>query len=91
MTTTLNSGFAGILKPDTLQGRATTLLLNGLVLLTGGEPVEGDFDTGYPAVNTAELYDFVGAMFTPTDNMIASRYSHAATLLTDGTVLITGA
>ena len=90
MTAAFNSGFAGISKPDTLQGRTATLLLNGMVLLTGGEPVEGDFSTGYPALNTAELYDFVGATFTPTGNMTAFRYSHAATLLSDGTVLITG-
>ena len=89
MTTAFNS-VVGFLKPDTLQGRTAMLLLNGMVLLTGGEPVEADFDTGYPAVNTAELYDFLGATFTPTGNMTASRYSHAATLLTDGTVLITG-
>jgi hypothetical protein len=84
------SGFAGSLKPDTLQGRTATLLPNGMVLLTGGQPVEADFSTGYPAVNTAELYDSLGATFTSTGNMTASRYSHIATLLTDGTVLITG-
>jgi hypothetical protein len=89
MITAFNS-VVGILKPDTLQGRMATLLLNGMVLLTGGQPVEADFDTGYPAVNTAELYDFIGATVTPTGNMTASRYSHAATLLTDGMVLITG-
>jgi hypothetical protein len=90
MTAAFNSAFVGISKPDTLLGRTATLLLNGMVLLTGGEPVEGDFSTGYPALNSAELYDFLGATFTPTGNMTASRYSHAATLLTDGTVLITG-
>ena len=90
MIASFNSGFPGISKPDTLQGRTATLLLNGMVLLTGGQPVEADFSTGYPALNTAELYDFLGATFTPTGNMTVSRYSHAATLLTGGTVLITG-
>jgi hypothetical protein len=35
MTAAFNSGFVGISKPDTLQGRAATLLPNGMVLLTG--------------------------------------------------------
>ena len=90
MITTFDSGFAGSLKPDTLQNRTATLLPNGMVLLTGGQPVEADFDTGYPAVNTAELYDSLGAVFRSTGNMITSRYMHTATLLTDGRVLITG-
>jgi hypothetical protein len=90
MAATFNSIFGIGVKPDTLEGRTATLLLNGMVLLTGGEPVEADFDTGYPALKIAELYDFPAATATPTGNMTASRYSHAATLLTDGTVLITG-
>jgi hypothetical protein len=90
MTAAFNSVLAGMSKPDTLQNRTATLLLNGMVLLTGGQPIEGDFSTGYPALNTAELYDHPGATFIPTGNMTASRYMHAATLLTDGRVLITG-
>lgn len=90
MTASFNSGITGISKPDTLQGRSATLLLNGMVLLSGGQPVQADFSTGYPAFNTAELYDFVGETFTSTGNMTASRYSHTATLLPDGAVLIAG-
>jgi hypothetical protein len=84
------SDFGGSVKPDTLQGRAATLLLNGMVLLTGGQPVEADFDTGWPALNSAELYDFIGPKFAATGNMTASRYWHTATLLGDGAVLISG-
>ncbi|MBV8846599.1 MAG: hypothetical protein JO307_27655 [Bryobacterales bacterium] len=77
-------------KPDHLPGRTATLLLNGKVLLTGGEPGYGDFDTSYYTLNSAELYDFLSGTFTPTGDMSFARFSHAATLLTDGTVLITG-
>ncbi|MEP6961231.1 MAG: hypothetical protein ABI995_04090 [Acidobacteriota bacterium] len=78
-------------KPDTLDGRTATLLLNGKVLLTGGDPGYGDFDTSYDfTLNTAELYDFLGGTFIPTGEMATGRYSHSATLLTNGTVLITG-
>ena len=74
MTAAFNSVIAGMSKPDALQNRTATLLLNGMVLLTGGQPIEGDFSTGYPALNTAELYDHPGATFIPTGNMTASRY-----------------
>ena len=67
-------------------GFASVLLPDGRVLLVGG------FDNFATAVSvTAEIYDPVTQTFTPTTNTMTSpRYSHAATLLNDGTVLITG-
>ena len=61
-----------------------TLLTNGLVLLTGG----GDEDCWRFA--HAELYDVVKGTFTATGSMTRPRICRSATLLPDGTVLITG-
>ena len=65
-----------------------TLLKNGTVLVTGGI---------VPAVNpndrvtaTAELFDPGTERFTTTGNMTSPRASQAATLLNDGTVLVSG-
>jgi hypothetical protein len=63
-----------------------TLLLNGKVLIVGGDY------TGPPGYccTTAELYDLATGMFVRTGNMTAGRFGHTATLLPDGTVLIVG-
>src|SRR5438093_393443 len=63
---------------------AATLLLNGKVLLTGGE---SDFG-GRTA--TAELYDPATGAFSATGSMTARRVWHALTLLPMGLVLTTG-
>ena len=68
----------------TYTGRTATLLTNGLVLLTGGG------DDGCRRFAHAELYDVVTGTFTATGSMTRPRVFHAATLLLDGTVLITG-
>ena len=75
--------------PTAIGGRTATLLLNGKVLLTGGAPVS--FDTsGLGGFSASELYDSRAGTFTATGNMTTGRFSHAAALLPDGTVLITG-
>ncbi len=63
-----------------------TLLVNGKVLITGGRVS----DVG-AELSSAELYDPVSDSFTPTTSaMSAARAFHAATLLPNGSVLITG-
>ena len=64
-------------------GHSATLLLNGKVLLAGGN---GDLNQN----STAEIYDPITRTFTPTGNMTGSRYGHTATLLENGKVLIAG-
>ncbi|NOS81443.1 MAG: hypothetical protein HOP32_07680 [Nitrospira sp.] len=68
------------------QGHRATLLLNGQVLITGG----GNFSSG-PALDTAELFDPTTQTFTAaTATMASPRALHEATLLPNGTVLLTG-
>ena len=67
-----------------LLGRTASLLMDGKVLIAGGEQE----DTGY--YNQAELYDPATGVFSFTGAMTIPRYEHTSTLLPDGTVLIAG-
>jgi hypothetical protein len=75
-------------------GRSATLLTNGKVLFAGGE-LDRDFDINSgdlwpPYYPYAELYNPSAGNFVATGNMTEPRWLHTATLLPDGTVLITG-
>jgi hypothetical protein len=68
-------------------GHTATMLQNGQVLIAGGET--DPTPTG--ALSTAELFDPVAQVFNPVlVPMTSAREGHAAVLLNNGQVLITG-
>jgi hypothetical protein len=75
-------------KPTEIADRTATLMTDEKVLVAGGEPAY--YDTGDFPLSRAELFDASTGTFTATSSMHAARQGHAATLLPDGTVLITG-
>jgi hypothetical protein len=64
-----------------------TLLPSGMVLIAGGYQ---DFSYGRVYRANAGLYDPGAGTFSATGSMTVARYSHTATLLPNGTVLIAG-
>jgi N-acetylneuraminic acid mutarotase len=68
-------------------GQTATLLNDGTVLITGGLGTNGH---GLPLAS-AEIYDPTSGTFAATAGaMTTARSAHAATLLSDGTILISG-
>jgi hypothetical protein len=73
-----------------------TPLNDGTVLVAGGDPDDlvniGGSSYGWAPspLASAEFYDPVSGTFTETGGLITARENHTATLLNDGTVLITG-
>jgi hypothetical protein len=65
-----------------------TLLADGRVLIAGG--AGADFNAVQPELASAEIFDPVTGMFSPTATMSTPREMHTATLLADGRVLLTG-
>ena len=63
-------------------GLQATLLLNGKVLVVGGDNVAGDG-------NTAELYDPATGTWSNTGNLNTARFA-TSTLLPNGKVLVVG-
>jgi N-acetylneuraminic acid mutarotase len=77
---------AGQLNTGRYQHTAT-LMASGRILIAGGTD-----STGF-ATSSEELYDYPHGTCTLTGSVVGSdgpRYAHAATLLTDGNVLVTG-
>ncbi|HET6201164.1 MAG TPA: kelch repeat-containing protein [Planctomycetota bacterium] len=74
---------------------AAAKLADGRVLLAGG--VDGGFESPPGSGNfitnvlpTAEIFNPATGLFSPTGSMAVPRAGHAATLLPDGRVLVTG-
>ncbi len=67
-----------------------TLLPDGRVLLAGGARIAMTFPPSAEKLNTLEVFDPKTASFTRLPNLGSQRFSHAACLLADGRVLITG-
>jgi len=65
-------------------GHTATLLLDGTVLVVGGQGPDG------AALASAEIYDPTTKTFRATGSLHHPRTMHTATLLLDGTVLIAG-
>jgi N-acetylneuraminic acid mutarotase len=72
-------------------GHTATLLGDGRVLIAGGLSccLAGSSSPEF-FTNTAEIYDPATDAFTPTGSLSVARGNHAAAVLHDGRVLITG-
>lgn len=71
---------------------SATLLANGSVLVAGGytHTFDGDADPEWYTMFTAELFDPASSLSTTAASLEADRAEHAATILSNGEVLITG-
>ncbi len=69
-------------------GHTATLLTDGTVLVAGGGYYDGTL--GWVYLSGCELYDPATGLWSAAGSMSTGRYYHTATLLTDGTVLVTG-
>ncbi len=67
-------------------GHTLTRLLDGRVLIAGGQ----ELDEPYDLVPQAEIYDPETTTFTVAGYMSVPRWWHAATLLSDGQVMLVG-
>jgi hypothetical protein len=81
--------YSGLLKLKRKRHTAT-LLPDGTVVAAGGNYLANSQGGGDRETNTAELYNPATGLFASVQNMNVARSEHDATLLFDGTVLISG-
>ncbi|MBN9685841.1 MULTISPECIES: Kelch repeat-containing protein [unclassified Corallococcus] len=67
-----------------------TLLPNGRVLVAGGAIEIPPLIRNFTAVETAEIYNPTSGTWSATGSMATPRFSHTATLLPNGKVLVAG-
>lgn len=87
-----DAGFR-LLNSSTVEPRISptaTLLPNGKVLIAGGSWCRSSACNGFDPLASAELFDPATETFSATGSMSFARDGHTATLLNNGTVLITG-
>ena len=83
-----STGTSTIAGTTTRTYATATLLANGKVLMTGGEYFVGQ--GSWIVHQTAEIYNPTTGQFEPVGNMGTTREYHAATLLANGRVLVSG-
>jgi uncharacterized protein (TIGR03437 family) len=71
-------------------GHTSTLLPDGSVLIAGGATSYNATTRAYSVTDTAEIYDAATGTFVLTGSMTAPHLFHAAVVLQNGQVLVTG-
>ncbi|MGV1036849.1 MAG: kelch repeat-containing protein [Candidatus Nanopelagicales bacterium] len=77
-------------KAAARRSHTATLLADGTVLVVGGSDGYGDDINVMDTLNSAVTYDPVTGAWTDAGRMATGRKHHAATLLADGRVLVSG-
>jgi len=85
---------AGVFTPtgsvrSAVYSHVATLLKDGRVLVAGGLRYDANRNGDF-GIASADVFDPASGAFTTAGNMATPRANHTATLLADGTVLITG-
>ena len=71
-------------------GHTATRLLDGRVLVAGGDSLQEGSTLSFPANNTAELFDPGIGNWITVGGLSTGRSGHTATLLSNGEVLVAG-